>query len=98
MSELLMVPSKGGRRGTSIMGAPPANPKIRGKLLIANDLRCHRKLHQMQVHGLRRRVSGRLLPRGAEHAGDRPRRVHRLQVAAARRRSLGEGEGKKTFA
>src|SRR2546428_13028390 len=88
----------------------------------------------MQVHGLRRRLPGRLLPRGAEHAGDRPRRVHRLhavrarvpgrgdlrrgrrarraervhraqprarasveadhraQVAAARRRSMGEGE------
>ena len=36
----------------------------------------------MQVHRLRRRLPGRLLPRGPEHAGDRPRRVHRLHRCA----------------
>src|SRR6267143_1134128 len=87
------------------MGAPPGNPKIRGKLLIANDLRGHRKLHQMQVHGLRRRVSGRRdlrrgrrarLAEGVHRAQPRARASmeadHRAQVAAARRRSMGEGE------
>src|SRR5690242_5078967 len=45
---------------------------------LRDDPRRNRELHQMQIHGLRRRLPGRLLPRGAQHAGDRPRRVHRL--------------------
>src|SRR5437899_1232140 len=44
-----------------------------------DDPRRHRKLHQVQVHRLRRCLPRRLLPRGAEHAGDRPGRMHRLR-------------------
>ena len=37
-----------------------------------NDLRRHRKLHQVQVHGLRRGLPGGLLLRRREHAGHPP--------------------------
>ena len=38
-----------------------------------------RIVHPLQVHRLRRRVPGRLLPRRPELPDDRPRRVHRLR-------------------
>jgi hypothetical protein len=37
------------------------------------DLRRHRQLHQVQVHGLRGSLPGRLLLRGREHARHSPR-------------------------
>ena len=37
-----------------------------------HDLRRHRKLYQVQVHGLRGSVSGGLFPRGSEFPRDRP--------------------------
>ena len=40
-----------------------------------DDARRRRNMHQVQVHRLRGRVSGRLFPRRAEHALNRPRRV-----------------------
>ncbi|CAA9240944.1 MAG: 4Fe-4S dicluster domain / Domain of unknown function DUF3470, partial [uncultured Acetobacteraceae bacterium] len=47
------------------------------------DVRRSRKLHQVQVHGLRRGVSGGLLLRRREHAGHPPGRVHRLRRVRA---------------
>src|SRR5215467_14484331 len=44
-----------------------------------NDLCRRRKLYQVQVHGLRRGLSGRLLLRRREHARHSPRRMHRLR-------------------
>mmetsp|Transcript_37512 Transcript_37512/g.87394 ORF Transcript_37512/g.87394 Transcript_37512/m.87394 type:complete len:222 (-) Transcript_37512:8014-8679(-) len=44
-----------------------------------HDPRRHRILHPLQVHRLRRRLPGRLLPRRPELPDDRPGRVHRLR-------------------
>ena len=49
----------------------------------ADDLRRHRKLHQVQVHGLRGGLPGRLFPRGPELPGHRSRGVHRLHAVRA---------------
>ena len=49
-----------------------------------DDLCRHRKLHQVQVHGLRGSLPGRLLPRRPELPGHRPGRMHRLHALRAR--------------
>ena len=59
-------------------------PKIRGfpdhsSASQDHDPRRLRILHPLQIHRLRRRLSRGLLPRRAEHAGDRPGRMHRLR-------------------
>ena len=48
-----------------------------------DDLRGHRSMHPVQVHGLRRGLPRGLLLRGREHAGHPPRRVHRLRRVRA---------------
>ena len=52
---------------------------IAGKSTTTHDLRRHRSVHQVQVHGLRRSVSGGLLLRGREHAGHQAGGVYRLR-------------------
>jgi hemoglobin len=57
-----------------------------------HDFRRHRQLHQMQIYGLRRGVSGRLFLRGRKHARDPSGRVHRLRrvrTGVSGRRDLG---------
>ena len=49
-----------------------------------DDLRGHRKLHPLQIHGLRRSLPGRLLLRRREHAGD-PSRTNASTAACASR-------------
>ena len=44
-----------------------------------HDPRRPRIVHPLQVHRLRGRLPGRLLSRGAQHAGHRPGRMHRLR-------------------
>ncbi|CAA9494537.1 MAG: 4Fe-4S dicluster domain / Domain of unknown function DUF3470, partial [uncultured Sphingomonas sp.] len=48
------------------------------------DLRRHRRLHPLQVHGLRRGLPGRLLLRRRQHARHQPQRMHRLRRVRAR--------------
>jgi uroporphyrin-III C-methyltransferase len=55
-------------------------PQRRPLLLRAAHDPCrHRSLHPLQVHRLRRRLPGRLLPRRPQLPDHRPRRVHRLR-------------------
>src|SRR5260370_21458213 len=49
-----------------------------------HDLRRHRRLHQVQVHGLHRGLPGGLLLRGRQHARHPPGRMHRLRGGRAR--------------
>ena len=64
------------RRGTMpppVRGARRCAPFAEHPSRSANDLCRHRKLHQVQVHGLRGGLPGGLLPRGAELPGHRSR-------------------------
>ena len=72
-------------RGTMRRPAPAAVPAALGRIPLRNlhDLCRHRKLHQVQVHGLRGSVSRGLLPRGPELPHHRSGRVHRLHPVRA---------------
>ncbi|CAA9494333.1 MAG: 4Fe-4S dicluster domain / Domain of unknown function DUF3470, partial [uncultured Sphingomonas sp.] len=54
------------------------------------DLRRHRRLHSLQVYGLRRGLPGRLLLRRRQHARHQPQRVHRLRRVRARMPGRGD--------
>ena len=69
--------------------AAPVRPGLR----IRHDLSGDRQLHPLQVHGLRRGVSGQLLLRRREHARHPSGRVHRLRRMRARVSCRGDQAG-----
>src|SRR5579872_1471805 len=61
-----------------------------------NDFRRHRKLHQVQIHGLRGGLPGRLLPRGPELPDHRSGRMHRLHSVRTGMPGRGDLFGRRT--